>query len=122
MAGRPKHYQQDSERPVTMSLRIPCDLARRTQAYAREYRLSVTQLLLDGLEWRLTQHSDQSGCPPFDATTKRLGPLCKYGHEWGRTGQSLRYYNPNTPRATYCIECNKVENRRRYGARGLQDS
>ena len=28
-------------------------------------------------------------CPPFDVTKNVLGKLCKRGHEWGCTGQTL---------------------------------
>ena len=53
--GRPFTYQSEEERPVTVSLRIPRDLAERMKRYAARHRQSVTELLLDGLTWRLEQ-------------------------------------------------------------------
>jgi hypothetical protein len=29
-------------------------------------------------------------CPPFDPTKNVLGKLCRGGHEWGKTGKTLR--------------------------------
>jgi hypothetical protein len=53
--GRPFTYQSEDERPVTVSLRIPRDLHDRMSRYAARHRQSVTELLLDGLRWRLEQ-------------------------------------------------------------------
>jgi hypothetical protein len=53
--GRPFTYQSEEERPVTVSLRIPRDLYERMSSYAARHRQSVTELLLDGLKWRLEQ-------------------------------------------------------------------
>src|SRR6266851_7582180 len=53
--GRPFTYQREDERPVTVSLRIPRDLYERMSRYASIHRQSVTELLLDGLKWRLEQ-------------------------------------------------------------------
>ena len=53
--GRPFTYLGEEERPVTVSLRIPRDLAERMKRYALRHRQSVTELLLDGLKWRLEQ-------------------------------------------------------------------
>ena len=53
--GRPFMYQSEDERPVTVSLRIPRDLHERMSLYAARHRQSVTELLLDGLTWRLEQ-------------------------------------------------------------------
>jgi hypothetical protein len=53
--GRPFTYQSEDERPVTVSLRIPRDLHERMSRYASIHRQSVTELLLDGLKWRLGQ-------------------------------------------------------------------
>jgi Recombinase len=51
--GRPPVYQDEEERPVTVSLRIPHDLAAQMKRYASLHRQSVTELLLDGLRWRI---------------------------------------------------------------------
>lgn len=158
--GRPFIYTSKDERPVTLSLRVPRDLFARLEAYRTiHYRQSVTELLLDGLRWRLdeandprwpsqngTQHygntsmreeaapsqpvpqtalidmaltpgmldedevspvpgvplaalpvaSVASAGPPaepalgFDAARFFLGDLCKSGHAYARTTQSLR--------------------------------
>src|SRR2546425_4269214 len=53
--GRPFTYQSEDEKPVTVSLRIPRDLHDRMSRYAARHRQSVTELLLDGLKWRLEQ-------------------------------------------------------------------
>src|SRR5437773_3612773 len=53
--GRPFTYQSEDERPVTVSLRIPRDLHERMSHYASRHRQSITELLLDGLKWRLEQ-------------------------------------------------------------------
>jgi len=53
--GRPFTYQHEDEKPVTVSLRIPRDLYERMSRYAARHRQSVTELLLDGLTWRLEQ-------------------------------------------------------------------
>jgi Recombinase len=50
--GRPPKYSED-EHPVTVSLRIPRELAGQMKRYASLHRQSVTELLLDGLRWRL---------------------------------------------------------------------
>jgi hypothetical protein len=51
--GRRPVYQDESERPVTISLRIPRDLEAQMKRYASLHRQSVTELLLDGLKWRI---------------------------------------------------------------------
>jgi hypothetical protein len=53
--GRPFTYQSEEERPVTVSLRIPRDLHDRMSRYAARHRQNITELLLDGLRWRLEQ-------------------------------------------------------------------
>jgi hypothetical protein len=53
--GRPLTYQREDEKPVTVSLRIPRDLYDHMSRYAARHRQSVTELLLDGLTWRLEQ-------------------------------------------------------------------
>jgi hypothetical protein len=53
--GRPFTYQSEDERPVTVSLRIPRDLYERMSRYSARHRQSITELLLDGLKWRLEQ-------------------------------------------------------------------
>jgi hypothetical protein len=59
--GRPFTYQTEDEKPVTVSLRIPRDLYDRMSRYAARHRQSVTELLLDGLTWRLEQDDPRGG-------------------------------------------------------------
>jgi hypothetical protein len=61
--GRPFTYQSEDERPVTVSLRIPRDLHERMSRYASIHRQSVTELLLDGLTWRLEQDDPRQQSP-----------------------------------------------------------
>jgi hypothetical protein len=58
--GRPFTYQSEDERPVTVSLRIPRDLHERMSRYAARHRQSITELLLDGLKWRLEQEDPRT--------------------------------------------------------------
>jgi len=48
--GRPKTKDYK-----TISLKMPQDLLDRVQRYAREHRQSVSALIRDGLEWRITE-------------------------------------------------------------------
>lgn len=50
--GRPVLYD-DETRPVTISVRLPHALYARLERYAKIYRQSITELVRDGLEWRL---------------------------------------------------------------------
>jgi hypothetical protein len=59
-----------------------------------------------------TQQSEV--CPHFDRAKYLLGKLCKRGHEWGTTGQSLLSVHGHT-----CKEC-KAEHKRRKRAEQLQ--
>ena len=58
--GRPLRYQHEDERPVTVSLRIPLVLATQMKRYASLHRQSVTELLLDGLKWRIGEGDPRS--------------------------------------------------------------
>lgn len=42
------------------------------------------------------------GRPEFDESKHKLGRLCKRGHDWLGTGQSLRWIN-----GSHCIECTR---------------
>jgi predicted transcriptional regulator len=50
-------------------------------------------------------------CPPFDAAKNVLGKLCKEGHEWGTTGQSLLRLPGKS-----CRECENEARRQRRAA------
>ena len=56
--GRPFTYRAEEERPVTLSLRVPRTLAERLKRYAAEHRQSVSELILEGIEWRLDTPAD----------------------------------------------------------------
>jgi hypothetical protein len=58
MAGRPPTYHANEERPVSVSLRIPQPLYVQAQQYASQRRMSMTELLLDGLTLRLETPTD----------------------------------------------------------------
>ena len=51
--GRPFTYQSDEERPVTISLRVPKELHTRLDRYAKQHRQYISELLIDGMEWRI---------------------------------------------------------------------
>jgi hypothetical protein len=53
--GRPKTKDYR-----TISLKIPQDLLARVQAYARIHRQSISELIRDGLEWRITEGDPRS--------------------------------------------------------------
>ena len=50
---------------------------------------------------------------PFDTTRFRLGKLCQRGHDYHRTGQSLRTNN----KAGYCLACNAEDARKKRQAK-----
>ena len=56
--ARPPTYQSDEEKPVTVSVRVPVELYAQTKAYAGQRRMSLTDLLLDGLRLRLETPAD----------------------------------------------------------------
>jgi hypothetical protein len=64
--GRPFVYQEGDKRPVTVSLRVPAEVYERLKHYAYEHRQSVTELLLEGLQWRLDHESDPRQHPRND--------------------------------------------------------
>jgi Ribbon-helix-helix protein, copG family len=68
--GRPK-----TKNSRTVSLKMPQDLLDRVQRYARMHRQSVSALIRDGLEWRITEfdalvqpvHLSEEGLPCDEA-------------------------------------------------------
>jgi hypothetical protein len=58
MAGRPPTYQSDDAQPVSISLRVPKALYDQAHQYAQQRRMSMTELLLDGLTMRLETSVD----------------------------------------------------------------
>jgi ribbon-helix-helix CopG family protein len=51
--GRPFTYPDDAERPETISLKVPRDLAERLRRHARMHGTSMSQVILEGLAMRL---------------------------------------------------------------------
>jgi hypothetical protein len=54
--GRQPKYLSKDEQPVTVSLRIPRELTEQAKRYASMHRVEkgMTELLLDGLRWRIS--------------------------------------------------------------------
>jgi hypothetical protein len=73
-------YQSDEEKPVTISMRLPKELHSRLEQYASEHRQSISELVRDGLEWRLS-----------DGDPRGLGAT--------RTQETEEYYMSNTAHA-----------------------
>ena len=53
--GRPKTKDYK-----TISLKMPQDLLDRVQRYARQHRQSISELIRDGVEWRITEGDPRS--------------------------------------------------------------
>jgi hypothetical protein len=123
--GRPKTKEYS-----TLLARVPQDVIDRVKAYAEAHHKTISELIRNGLEWRISvcpQTSPQqalqclSGVPPavpqgipYDAARFVLGTLCKYGHGYGETGQSLR------DKSGDCVECKRVRNARRQRGHGKE--
>src|SRR6266403_2268373 len=88
--GRPFVYQSEDEKPVTVSLRIPRDLYDRMSRYAARHRQSITELLLDGLTWRLEQD---------DPRRESMGDISNYDNTvLQEKGSARRTGRPSTMR------------------------
>jgi Arc/MetJ-type ribon-helix-helix transcriptional regulator len=48
-------YQNDDEKPVTISMRLPKELHTKLEQYATQHRQSISELVRDGLELRLSE-------------------------------------------------------------------
>jgi hypothetical protein len=75
--GRPKTKDYR-----TISLKIPQDLLDRVQAYARMHRQSVSELIRDGLAWRITEGDPRS----FGATVPQ--GTGNHDHEYSRNTET----------------------------------
>src|SRR5688500_10197465 len=51
--GRPTVYMSGEDKPVTISLRLSKELHTRIESYAHRHRQTFSELVRDGLEWRL---------------------------------------------------------------------
>src|SRR5258705_13905067 len=56
--ARPPIYTADAERPTTVSVRIPQELYAQAKQYVAMRRITLTELLLDGLRLRLDTPAD----------------------------------------------------------------
>lgn len=53
--GKRLKYHSEDDKPVTISLRLPRELHARLEQYATQHRQSISELMRDGLEWRLSE-------------------------------------------------------------------
>lgn len=53
--GKRLKYHNDEEKPVTISMRLPKELHARLEQYAAQHRQSISELVRDGLEWRVSE-------------------------------------------------------------------
>ena len=57
--GRPFVYQSDTEKPVTVSLRIPRDVYQQVERYVKMHPgMTLTEFMLDGIRLRLDTPAD----------------------------------------------------------------
>src|SRR2546430_8541758 len=57
--GRPFVYQSDTEKPVTVSLRIPRDVYKQVERYVHMHPgMTLTEFMLDGIRLRLDTPAD----------------------------------------------------------------
>ena len=57
--GRPFVYQSDTEKPVTVSLRIPRDVYKQVERYVHRHPgMTLTEFMLDGIRLRLATPAD----------------------------------------------------------------
>jgi len=69
-------------------------------------------------DWATMTGPFPGGCPPYNPIRHKLGRLCKRGHAWGSTGQTLRVNNKDTP---VCLYCHAEHNYIRRRSRGPDD-
>ncbi|HSX79351.1 MAG TPA: hypothetical protein VLQ80_12380 [Candidatus Saccharimonadia bacterium] len=70
--GRPKTYQSDAEKPVTVSLRLSRDVYEQAQRYvSMRHPMTLTNLLLEGLRLRLDTPADPRDMILSDDNTVR---------------------------------------------------
>ena len=56
--GRAYRYPEGDQRPVSLTVRVPAALYDRLTQYASMHRYSLTEVVLEGLEWRLDTPAD----------------------------------------------------------------
>ena len=102
--GRPATYAPEDKRPVTVSLRIPYYLAVQMKRYASIHRQSITELLLDGLKWRIGEgehygNTDMAGDNLEDPG--QAGVLQEIRTALQTLTQALEHRPPAAPPETY---------------------
>jgi hypothetical protein len=86
--GHPKKYHAEEEKPITISLRVPRELVVPLRRYAAQHRQSMSELLLDGLRWRLSEGAPRGNglaFPPAGVETDK-----PYYDNTGEQGRVLR--------------------------------
>jgi len=186
--GRPKGTRTAEVELDTMTFKVTPKLKEWVLAYGELHRRSVSELIREGLEWRISEKGEiayeedigardslkgyikrvadsvesvrtevrqtieefrtlvplrlasltplggdtpagigaapstsesggddtREGIPPYDPARRVLGKLCKRGHEWGHTGQSLL-----SKRNKGCLKC-EAEKKREKAQREAQ--
>jgi hypothetical protein len=56
--ARPPKYATEDDKPVSVTFRIPRDLYDKAQQHAHMRQTTLTELVLDGLRWRLETPTD----------------------------------------------------------------
>ena len=56
--ARPPKYATEHDKPVNISLRIPRDLYDQAQHRAQMRQTTLTELVLEGLRWRVETPTD----------------------------------------------------------------
>ena len=82
-------YHSDDDKPVTISLRLPRELHARLEQYATQHRQSISELMRDGLEWRLSE-GDPRGLGVGGSSSR---PQADYGNREGDMLAEIRADN-----------------------------
>jgi hypothetical protein len=80
---------------------------------SRKVKFDVSDVSQDAQRVGLVEEQTRDGASPgavpaYDTSKYRLGTLCKAGHDYLHTGQSLR----TTNKAGYCLACNALGKKR----------
>lgn len=63
-------YENDAEKPVMLSLRVPRELNDRLERYASEHRQKVSELVRDAIEMRLEVDADPRSLRAYSPTAE----------------------------------------------------
>jgi hypothetical protein len=118
-AGHPLIYQDDEDRPVSISVRIPRTLYDQLDRFVYDHRTTQSAVLLDALRRVLPRPAPPApvpvvvppplpqGVPPYDVKRFMIGSLCRRQHDYTGKGESLRRLVGGS-----CVECAR-ENQRK---------